>query len=222
MIIPFIPHELFEVNPNYTITSFDGEVLIIDNWYKNYTEIKNVLYNTPAPRWKWTPTSRNFIDYYDCRPVLLDELNMGSSNGSVQELCNNIFSHYKQQSMLFLNTELHTFNFFKAIKPNISNNLQHFPHRDTNTFTCIVYLDEICSGGTALYYSDTFKRNEEQESLLVDVSGLNTRIVKAVPNRLIIFRGDTLHGAYIDDYEKYQDNWRMTEVYFISPDNWKI
>ena len=70
MITPIIPENLFEVNDSYEFVSFEDGVLVIDNWYKNYEEIYDVLQNMYVSRWKWNENGKNFVDYYDCRPVI--------------------------------------------------------------------------------------------------------------------------------------------------------
>jgi len=34
----------------------------------------------------------------------------------------------------------------------------------------------------------------------------------------VIFPGNRMHGAYIDDYNKYLENWRFTQVTFFHPE----
>ena len=43
------------------------------------------------------------------------------------------------------------------------------------------------------------------------------RVIPAKFNRAVIFPGNRMHGAYIDDYNKYKDNWRFTQVLFYQP-----
>ena len=68
MIVPFIPGDLFELNSNLK-PRFDGEVLIIDNIFKNYQNVLDICHNMPVEQWKTNSNSRNFKDYYDCRPI---------------------------------------------------------------------------------------------------------------------------------------------------------
>jgi len=44
------------------------------------------------------------------------------------------------------------------------------------------------------------------------------RIIPHKFNRCVIFPGNRMHGAYIDDYNKYKDNWRFTQVTFFHPE----
>ena len=67
MIIPFIPEDLFELNNNIQ-PKFDKEVIVIDNVFKNYQNILDICYNLPVEHWKTSSNSRNFKDYYYCRP----------------------------------------------------------------------------------------------------------------------------------------------------------
>jgi len=108
---------------------------------------------------------------------------------------------------------LKEFNYFKNNKKNVSNNFQHFPHID-NYYNALVYLDKICSGGTAIYDMPSIV-NTEQYNLLYDISNYSKRVIKAIPNRLVIFNGRQMHGGYIEDHNKYVNNWRFNQVLFF-------
>ena len=125
MNIPYIPQTLFE-RGEYKIHSFKDNVLIIDNWYKNYDQIYKIITNMPLPRWKWKPGSRNFIDYYDCRPIL--NIHYMSSadvpeddwlkviNSYYGEIKSKIAKYYNDENVLIEHTAPLEFNFYKNIK----------------------------------------------------------------------------------------------------------
>lgn len=214
MIKPFLTEELFRINDGLT-PEFDGEVICIDNFYKNYEDIHKMLTNSWIPNWKITPEGRNFIDYYDCRVVLqnqhiseMDKLKLIS----LVELISYFFNDSKE---IGIADYCYHFNFFKNIKMNVPNNLQHHPHVD-GSYNAIVFLDKHSSGGTAIYPEMKNVINCEEKNLLKDISNEPKKIIKAVPNRLVIFKGDLYHGGYVEDHNIYTDeNWRINQVMFF-------
>ena len=215
MITPVILDELFEINNKREVISFDNDVLIIDNWYKNYEDIYNFLSHTFAPRWKSAPKSRNFIDYYDCRLIIMNHKPRISYLKKVEDIFTSLFKeYYKEYGHLIYDRKKLDFNIYKNIKRDVSNNLQHFPHKDTK-YNVIVYLDKVCSGGTSIYDLDHIENNEHL-NLLFDASNISKSIIPAIPNRCVIFHGDKYHGGYIEDHNKYVEDWRINQVLFIN------
>jgi hypothetical protein len=209
MITPYIPDELFEVNTNAKI-KFEDDVIIIDDYYKNYGDMHNVLTNMYVPRWKWSKQGRNFKDYYDCRPLLSNR--ESNKNESLTDLIYDLYKEHKP--IRIFNPSIHDFNYLKHIQNIPDNNKQFYPHADT-PYASIIYLDKICSGGTAFYDIQELD-NKEHEALFFDVSGFNKKIINAKPNRHIIFRGDQYHGGYIEDHNKYVKDWRINQVIFYN------
>jgi len=210
VIIPYEPNKLFEVG-NFKVEK-SGDVLIVDNWYKNYEDIFDLLQNTPVPIWK-KEVGRNFVDYYDCRPILnFNFLDVEKMN-CVMMLRNLIKKHFIITSELKMVNRVFEFNYFKHIKFGVSSNLQHHPHVD-HTFNALVYLDKVCSGGTAIY--DYFcGDNNEHLNLLFDVSNHSKTLIEAKPNRLVVFNGLRPHGGFISDHDEYVDSWRINQVMFF-------
>jgi hypothetical protein len=211
MILPFVSEGLFDINPNFTIAGND-QVIVIDNWYLNYEDIHQILVNMPVARWKWVEGSRNFLDYYDCRSIF--PLNsLGISQQGIFLIKDIIKKYYRLTSELEHINQIAEFNYFKNNKKNVSNNFQHFPHID-NYYNALIYLDKICSGGTAIYDMPSIV-NTEQYNLLYDISNYSKRVIKAIPNRLVIFNGRQMHGGYIEDHNKYVNDWRFNQVLFF-------
>ncbi len=209
MIIPFKPSEIFERNPKAK-TSVDGDVVIIDDYYLHYEDIYDMLMNTYAPMWKADKEhSRNFIDYYDCRPCI------SIAHADIKYEFDIIAEVYHEQGRIEkLGSNLKEYNYFKW-KENISPQThQMYPHRDTQ-YASIIYMDKVCSGGTAFYEGITghFENNEGRD-LFYDVSTMIKKVIPAKPNRHIIFRGDKFHGGYIEDHNKYVNDWRINECIF--------
>jgi hypothetical protein len=215
---PFIPEDLLEVG-DYEVVSCENDILIVDNWYKNYDDLYDVLTALPAQRWKWSKEGKNFVDYYDCRPVINlhfpDENKIDNFLGEIGNLITT-YLHQGQQQQMEVVGSLLEFNFYKNIKENVSNNMQHYPHIDF-AYNYIVYLDKVSSGGTALYHGMNALPPGESDDLLFDVSAYDRTVVHAKPNRMVVFPGITPHGGYIEDHNAYIDDWRMNQVFFLKP-----
>ena len=212
--------ELFELNPDYEVVSFDGEVMIVDNWYKNYDQIIEVMKKqTPitytsdgAPE----ISEENGKEYFDGRVIFPNSKFNKKYLKSVEEILKLINTtpddvHFETNALIF--------NYWKSGKI-YENKFQSRPHTDgTNTFACVIYLDELCSGGTAFYKS---KEKPSSGSGLIDIQNITVeqcielkRVIPAKPNRMIIYEGNTPHGAFIEDHSKYIDEWRINHVHFI-------
>ena len=148
MIIPFIPEDLFQPGDDHQVR-FENGVLIVDNWYRNFADVQAVLKNMSVPRWKWSPTGRNFVDYYDCRPSIPGHWVTDRAFNGVNQILSHIRTFYRDTSPLKLMNHLFEFNYFRNIKRDMPNTLQHHPHTDFR-YNCLVYIDDVCSGGTAL------------------------------------------------------------------------
>jgi len=214
MVIPFEVDRLFEVNEDYSVTKHSTGALIIDNIYKNYDDILNVLRNMPAPKWKSAENSRNFIDYYDCRPMIRASFRTDKSIAIHKTCVSLLESLYNESAEFSVVTKLYEFNFFKNIKKDISNNLQHMPHRDVK-YAALIYLDEVASGGTALYDNKLKIENTEDQNIYYDISDIKKEVIPSKPNRLIIFDGTKLHGGYIENHNDYLDAWRINQPIFF-------
>jgi hypothetical protein len=217
MIRPVKIEEIFQLNPDAVI-EYHKDYVVIDNFYKDYDTIIDLLENCPAESWKQTDHSRNFIDYYDCRllfanwqpnPVLVEK-RLGWISQFVCQLLN-LNSINIEQSFQF--------NMFKHIKKGVSVSKQHHPHYDNGMINVLVYLDRQSNGGTALY-EDYLIENREATNLIVDISKFKVKeIIPAKPNRCVIFDGRILHGAYIEDNSVYEDNWRITQATILTIPN---
>jgi len=213
MIIPFIPEDLFELN-NDLYPQFDGEVLIIDDIFKNYQNILDVCNNISIENWKISPTSRNFKDYYDCRSQFQnhfpDITKINNRLGNLTYLIN----HFFKESSNFSFDKGFIFNYYKNLKKDIPINIQHHPHYDKE-YNIIFYIDPFENGGTALYENISLENNEH-ENILFNTSNLTIKkIINSKPNRCAIFLGKQLHGGYIKDHNVYYYNWRINLINFL-------
>lgn len=213
-----------ELSENWQIT-YDGTALVIDNFYKNAEEIYEHLCNRDYPMWKYDKdiTTKNGVNYKDCR--ILDLIPFPnnlylSQFEKIIELCRKHWwqGGYKWQPTFEINC-FQTINIF-------DNKLQHFPHIDSElngldnqaTLNMLVYLDKEENGGTAIYEGNLIKNNEQKNLLYPVKEKFNIKkIIKSKFNRCVIFTGNKLHGAYIEDYTKYVDKWRFTQIIFLRP-----
>lgn len=222
MISPFMFDDIFEVSDKLT-AKYENGIITVDNFYKNFEKLYSVLQNMAVPNWKLSSTSRNFKDYYDCRPVILNG-NAGASTSNVPkndatkrvfEIATKLMEERlsRKGTIRDFNAE---FNYFKHINLPKNNNMQFYPHYDS-PIAAIIYLDKVCSGGTALYHDLKAgeMKNLEHHNLMYDVSKLKKQIIPAKPNRLVIFPGGTMHGGYIEDHSKYLNDWRINQVMFF-------
>jgi len=213
MITPFICDGLFDINPNYKIT-YNECVVIVYNWYLNYEDIHQILVNMPVARWKWVEGSRNFIDYYDCRPAFpIQERDGRLSHQGIDTIKSIITEFFGETKELNLKNKSAEYNYFKHINRDLSNSFQHFPHFDYD-YNVLIYLDKINSGGTALYNMPVITNNESL-NLFHDISLYPRMVVSSAPNRMVIFDGRIMHGGYIEDHNKYVDDWRINQVMFF-------
>ena len=217
MIIPFDCEDVFELN-NDLHPQFDGEVIIIDNIFKNFQNILNLCYNTPVEKWKNSPNSRNFKDYYDCRLVFNNHFpNYEKLNNRLQSLLTIASDYFNPEGDLTSNSKFY-FNYFKHKKLNVPDNFQHYPHKDLN-YNCVFYIDPHNNGGTALY-EDLNISHKEEDNIFYDISNLKMKqLIYSIPNRCAIFPGNVLHGGYIKNHNKYYYNWRINLVHFFSIGN---
>jgi len=216
MVIPFEPDTLFEINQNVSVEEYTQGVFIIDSIYKNYNDILSILQNMPVPNWKKEKASKNFVDYYDCRPMIRVSFPTDKSM-AIHNFCGSIIGDkYDQSGQIAMETKMYEFNFFKNIKENISSDLQHMPHRDYK-YAALVYLDNVASGGTALYDNSLHIESNEGENIFYDVSNIEKTVIPAKPNRMVIFDGTKLHGGYIENHNDYVNSWRINQPIFFEP-----
>ena len=226
---PFLHNKLFEPNQSLSIGfNFIGEMplIVVDNIFKNFDDIRDIVLNTPVGNWKYDPDGFNYKDYYDCRicfPPLQKKL-----YELTQEI---IFGTLNKNTLI--NNGLN-FNWFKQIKEKRAN--YAFPHHDLyagNSFTCLIYLNgkNESLGGTAFFKNkvtnniDGTKDNNffNQYPDAVE-NGYDywspekyweiIAFAEMIPNRLIIFPSNYYHAAYHPENGFY-NNPRLTLAYWM-------
>ena len=217
--------ELYKVRDNFDNHEFDGFCLTIDDFYENAEDIYEHITNRQYPMWKYNTESstQNGVNYNDCR--IVDTIGhptrlYWNEHNRILDLCRRYFhkGDYEWNKLI-------EFNCFQTIDV-FDNKLQHYPHVDSpldrpdnlSTLNFLVYLDKEDDGGTAVYDGEWIT-NDENMSLLYPVEERFNleRVIPAKFNRAVIFPGNRMHGAYIEDYNKFVDKWRFTQVLFYHP-----
>ena len=221
MPVPYLKHELFDLNPNLTVDAGEiegvGKIVIIENFFKYPDEIKRMLDQSWVTSWKNSPTSKNFVDYYDCRFDLSGDITSFRSDGYqslIRELADT------ELGIRCSNYEVATsFNIFQWLNPPASQHIQSRPHTDgRGLLASIVYLDKYSNGGTAFYTKYKELDYTEEDDIRYDIHKHAdlTEVVEANFNRCVIYPGEYPHGAYINDHKIYTgENWRMNMVMFM-------
>lgn len=217
--------ELYRLSPVLKPEFKDG-VIYIDDFYENAEDIYDMITSRSYPLWKYNAEegkTRNGIDYYDCRIVDKNghpTREYFNEHNRILDICRKYW--WKGDYSWDM---IYEFNCFQPIKET-SNDLQHYPHIDSELGTpdeasvlnFLVYMDKVEDGGTAVYGGE-WVTNDENINLLYPVEERFTieKVIEHKFNRAVIFPGNCMHGAYINDYSKYKDDWRFTQVTFYKP-----
>jgi hypothetical protein len=223
MTIAFRHDDLFEVNSQLSTKKYNldnmGDILVVDNFYQFPWEINTMLEDSWSQLWKVSDSSRNGIDYFDCRLKFEGYNTKTLHQYEAQQLIGDLA---KMHLGIEIADEVAPYafnNFTNVTVPD--NNMQMYPHMDGyNMLAAVIYLDPIENGGTAFYKQAKMADvgYGEEENILVDVDKYYDMagVVEAKFNRCVIYPSWYMHGGYIDDHAKYSKNqWRRTQVYFM-------
>jgi len=214
---PFLYDKVFAVSNNMQgniLFSENNKILVIDNLFKNYSELQKVVFSSSVGNWKYKNGTKNYIDYYDCRLSFLDKpyeiFNVAKTI---------IEEQYGKNSFAVVGHP--EANWFKQINAKRAN--YAVPHQDNfvpnaNLYTCLVYLnsEEDCFGGTAFF--NKLKDDSVIEDL--DYWGSDPSCweklghVEMKPNRLVIFPANLYHSAY-HPVNGYYNTPRITLVWWM-------
>lgn len=226
---PFLFHEVFATQGKLhaatrTIAGL-GDILVIDDFYKDPDGICALLQNSALPPWKMTARSRNYRDYYDCRLTIpahhdfYDPRDVLGQAALWQIIRAKLGVSIKPMRYDF------SFNMFQWLNPP-AQNYQLFPHIDgEDIIGVIIYLNREADpgGGTAFYRDDPSAGPDligyaEHDDAKVDIEA-HCELLDVVPgkfNRCVVFPGRFPHGAYIGQHDFYTDGrWRINQVYFF-------
>jgi uncharacterized protein (UPF0248 family) len=212
MITPYKVEEVFAINPNHSLVSCEDSIVVIDDWYKNFDQIEEFIYNQYVSKWKGEAGNSNFKDYYDCRLLLQNNYPEEKFINSIVTIANYAIKYINKDINEVTSTDLQ-FNYYKNKIKDLPNTIQHSPHQDSEV-NCIIYLDNISSGGTAIYDYGVDDINEH-ENMLYDVTNIPHKVIPAKQNRLVLFDGKRWHGGYIKNHNDYLTEWRINQVMFF-------
>jgi hypothetical protein len=185
-------HEVFAVNEECQVEQI-GDVLVIDNLFKNPDQMREFFLNMPAPMWKQPPGTRNFIDYYDCMQLIkwwkgypFDEV-----------IIKIIKSVYGKDTYHWDNVIRTTY--FQQIKPKESDYGRiHYDAMSSESFTILINLNnqEESSGGTAFF------KGLDPEGHNGDVFWSTQKItieplhIDMKPGRVLVYPTDLPHASW--------------------------
>lgn len=216
-------------------------VLIMDDFYRSPERVREFFLSSPAPIWKTNGTSRNFLDYYDCRQSVAVKYGLDPLFMSLEFIVKEAFSVDVRFNRVVSS------NLFQLIADQPPGTNAH-PHHDvtlghaneemTAAFNVLVFLntDEECRGGTAFYrHVETgleclpgewlaardFEREylsggqSEADNYWLAHRGMWEPIGQATMkfNRLVVFPGHLFHGAWHEP-GWFKDYPRITQVFF--------
>lgn len=192
---PFLPSDAFAIRDEIDVKRSSG-VLIVDNMFEDYTRVRNLFLNSPAPPWKMPEGTRNFKDYYDCRqhwrfnPTI--EFKFMECLSRIINIAWNKETHGQDNGIRT--------NWFLQVAPRQSDYAEI--HIDGEGYTALTYLntEEECSGGTAFFPEIT----EYEGVNAVNYWSSQKRTGKAVhiemkPGRTVIHPSGMCHGAWHPD-----------------------
>ena len=211
MFKPYLHDELFEINDDLNPILKDVgpyQYLSIDNFYKRPDDIFDMLSNSWAPNWKLdVHRGNNFKEYYDCRLAFPIQDKTIEFLKNIKLIKNDLGNTYC--------TTLYTNSFSWINAP--SSNYQFLPHEDDN-LNVLVYMDKICSGGTALYENYKYMPHHVEDiDIRYNIEELKYHVIPSEFNKCVIFNGRIPHGGYIEDHNQYTNgNWRHNLVYFLN------
>jgi hypothetical protein len=208
-----------------------GSIITLSNLYKNPTRIMDFFNSIPAPIWKNTPTTKNFIEYYDSRH------NITLATKPLLGLFNLIIPLLEEGFGETFNTYPDLGNIVTNVFQDIDIPLEEVsavPHMDQNTNLIIpLNMKEDGSSSTRFYTIDNgsevveefLKSNnlyEDGDLYYNSEVGKYWKLFHEVPhifNQGIIFAGQIPHGAWHKGFKKGP---RVNQVVFLDTQEIKI
>jgi hypothetical protein len=211
---PVLLNEVFAVSEDVHIEKID-DIVIIDNFFRDWTKIRDVFVDAPAFNWKMPEGTRNFIDYYDCRHFY--KVHFGFP---FQKVIPKIIKHVYGVETRMEDNGVRT-NWFKQINPKSSDWSQIHKdwHEIGKEFTVITFLntEEECSGGTSFFKGldpiDGHTGMTYWSNLKNYGKPLN---IEMKPGRTIIFKSEIPHAAW-HPVDSFYDFPRLNIVCRFNP-----
>lgn len=192
---PILLNEVFAINDDIHIEKV-GNVIVFDNFFKDWTKIRDVFIDAPAFNWKMPDGTRNFIDYYDCRHFYKVHFGFPFQK-IIPKIIENVYGF---KCTIMEDNGVRT-NWFKQIKPKTSEWAQVHqdwtePGKEFTMITCL-NTEEESSGGTSFF---------EELDLIDGHTGMtywsnlknygNPLNIEMKPGRTVIFPSEIPHAAW--------------------------
>ena len=225
---------IFEINPDYDVTlqkfgPLKQSVVVVDNFYKNPYEVRQLALNIPASRNKRirgnNPAYRiNAFYELESMAWIYDQL----ARQYFSEVTNMWDPEYMNRS--FMNATFMVNVMQTETLPPIC------PHMDNTSgvnLASTIYLNDAneCAGGTSFYtfgehtfYSDpSVTHTYDVEGKIPVTKYINDSIhdwkmigmVPMIFNRMILYNQAMLHSAYVKEGMFVGDNYRLNQQFFI-------
>jgi hypothetical protein len=228
MPIPYLHHELFELNDGLLTKKYEiegvGPIVVIDQTYKYPSDIALMLDQAWVPSFHYGTDSANYKDYFDCRHNIQVTKTDHPKENEIQMLIRDMAKNYLGYDCIDEEHD-YQFNCFSWINPPESNDIQMMPHRDSTTslfIASVTYLNDNENHGTAFYksYDKTIDEALDVRANIAEDAEL-AEVIAGKKNRTIIYPSWYIHGAYMEDHSEWtENNWRYSQVYFnrVKPD----
>ena len=191
---PVLLNEVFAVNDDVHIEKI-GDIIVFDNFFKDWTKIRNAFIDAPAFNWKIPEGSLNFIDYYDCRHFYKVHFGFPFQN-AIPKIIKQVYGI----DTIMEDNGIRT-NWFKQINPKTSDWAQ--VHQDWTEpgkeFTVITFLntEEECSGGTSFFKGLDPIDGHNGMTYWSNLKNYGTPLnIEMKPGRTIIFPSEIPHAAW--------------------------
>ena len=190
---PILLDEVFAINDPVHVERI-GDCIIIDNFFKDWTKIRNAFIDAPAFNWKMPKGTRNFIDYYDCRHFYSHYEGFPFTD-FIEKIIKYVWSHDTR----ILKHGMRT-NWFKQINPKTSDWAQvHNDSTRKGEYTMITFLNTLdeCSGGTTLFNNLDPIDGHTGATYWSNLKNYGTPLnIEMKPGRTIIFPSEIPHAAW--------------------------
>ncbi|MEM6406625.1 MAG: DUF6445 family protein [Pseudomonadota bacterium] len=148
----FKPETLFQVNHHLNVEVVevdDARIVLVDDFYATPDMIRKLILQTPAPIWKTSKNSKNFIEYHDCRHQTLVDDGFITAQQAIACLARKYLGIQILKPISVFNT-----NYFQLIHHQPEHTVP-VPHEDGECLAALVCFNtpEECAGGTGFYQS---------------------------------------------------------------------
>jgi hypothetical protein len=222
---------MFDISDDIEIKEENG-VILIDNIYKNPFKVREFILGTPAPIWKYSNSTKNFKEYYDCRHRIylagtpLEKLHFIAANALYKYLgvevifptpdnffISNVFQDIKPDNRQILRNAIPHIDGYDAniqVALIIPLNLDNEGYSETTFFNLKAgeYLDNY----EHLRVSNQLETGEDYYAKDLDIYWGKTKSVKHKFNQAVLFEGNIPHSA---GHWGFNETPRINQVSFF-------